>query len=274
MHKEISWITQDNIKIFALEWSPEKKATHCVTLIHGLGEHIGRYQDFASYFNSKSAVVTALDLRGHGKTAGLRGHIPSWNAVLEDISTLVSRNAKQYPGIPQFIYGHSMGGTIALSYVLNKKPKIEGIITSAPMISTYEPVSPIKLDLAKLMNRLMPSFSMDNGLNRNVLSKDVAVIDKYNHDPLVHGKISARLGWSFIETGQDLLANASRFPLPLLMMVGSDEKIVSRDDIKRFTDSAPKSEYKIWPGLYHELHNEPEWKEVLDYAENWMSKFI
>lgn len=274
MRKEISWKAQDDTEIFALEWSPEDKPTHCITLIHGVGEHIGRYERFASFFNSKSAIVTGFDLRGHGKSGGLRGHTPSWDALLEDLSTLIVRNTKQYHGIPQFIYGHSMGATIALSYAINKKPIVKGIITSAPLISTNEPISLIKFYLAKLMNRLKPTFSMDTDLDPNTLSKDPSIVENYKLDPLVHGKISARLGWCFIQTGKDLLANTSQFSLPLLMMVGSVEKIVSRDDIKQFSQSTPQTEYKVWEGLYHELHNEPEWKEVLDYAENWMTKFM
>ena len=114
MKTEISWKSKDGTQIFALEWSPKGKATHCITLIHGLGEHIGRYERFASFYNEKSAVVTALDLRGHGKTSGLRGHVPSWDTFLEDISELKTRNS-EISGYPLIYIRAQHGRMIALS---------------------------------------------------------------------------------------------------------------------------------------------------------------
>ena len=261
-------------KIFSCEWKPEKKAKAVIALVHGHGEHCGRYQYVADFYTKNGIAVISFDLFGHGKSGGQRGHLPEEKAYLSSIDNLLDYASSQYPDLPIILRGHSLGGAIVLWYGLEQKPKINGIIASAPLFASFEPVPPYKLFLAKTMNSIFPAFSMKSEINTDSLSRDRSVVTKYKADPLVHDLISARLGWTIIEKGIWLREHAREFPLPLLLMVGTGEKIVNLSDIDEFAKQVPNIDYKIWDGLYHELHNEPEKEMVLKYELNWVNKLI
>jgi alpha-beta hydrolase superfamily lysophospholipase len=271
-YKEFTLSISNGQSIFACEWNPEKKARAVIALVHGHGEHSGRYEHVADFYTKNGFAVISFDLFGHGKSGGQRGHLPEENAYLLSIDNLLDYAKSIYPGLPAILRGHSLGGEIVLWYGIERKPKINGIIATAPLFSSFEPVPPIKLFLAKTMNSIFPTFSMKSDLNADDLSKDKTVVSKYKHDPLVHGDMSARLGWTIIEKGKWLRLHAKEFPLPLLLMVGSGEKIVSRSDIDDFAKQVKNIDYKIWDGLYHELHNEPEKAKVLNYELNWVNR--
>ena len=257
--------------IFACEWNPENSPKASLALVHGHGEHSGRYQYLADFYTKNGFAVISFDLFGHGKSGGQRGHLPEDDAYLSSIDNLLVYASTQYPNLPVFLRGHSLGGELVLWYALDRKPKINGVISTAPLLASYEPVPPLKLFLAKTMNSIYPAFSMKSGINTEALSKDKSVIANYTTDPLVHDMISARLGWTFIEKGKWLIDHAKEFPLPLLLMVGTSEKIVDRSSIDKFVKQVPDIDYKIWDGLYHELHNEPEKETVLKYELNWLN---
>lgn len=264
----------NGISIFACEWKPEKKAKAVVALVHGHGEYSGRYQHVADFYTKNGLAVISFDLFGHGKSGGQRGHLPEDNAYLSSIDNLLVYASTQYPNLPVFLRGHSLGGELVLWYALDRKPKINGIISTAPLLASFEPVPPLKLFLAKTMNFIYPSFSMKSEINTEALSKDKSVITNYTADPLVHGIISARLGWTILEKGKWLIVHATEFPLPLLLMVGANDRIVDRSSIDKFAEQVPDIDYKIWDGLYHELHNEPEKEAVLKFELNWINKHL
>jgi len=276
IHKEFYFSSVNNQRIYSQEWRPESKVMGVVVLVHGLGEHSGRYHHVADYFTQREYGFVSFDLYGHGKSGGKRGHLPSEDTFLLSMDELLQYSRKEFPDKPIFLYGHSLGGELVLWYSLIHKPKINGVIATAPFLASYAPVNPIKLFTAKTMNIIYPSFTLDSGLNRNALSRDESVIKAYNNDPLVHGSISARLGWTMIKKGQWLLTHAHEFPLPLLLMIGSEESIVDVEKINQFANAVPKDriEYKVWEGLYHELHNEKEMKLVLDYESDWIKQHI
>jgi len=273
-YKEFTLSPYDGNSIFACEWKPEKKAKAVVALVHGHGEYSGRYQHVADFYTNNGIAVISFDLFGHGKSGGQRGHLPEAKAYLSSIDNLLEYASSQYPNLPIILRGHSLGGEIVLWYGMERKPKINGIIASAPLFASYEPVPPFKLFLAKTMNSIFPAFSMKSEINTDALSRDKSVVEKYNSDPLVHGMISTRLGWTIIEKGKWLLEHAKEFPLPLLLMVGTGEKIVNRSEIDKFAQQVPNIDYKIWDKLYHELHNEPEKETVLKYELNWVNKHL
>jgi len=260
--------------IFACEWKPEKKAIAVVAIVHGHGEHCGRYQHVADFYTKNGFAVLSFDLFGHGKSGGQRGYLPEGKTYISCIDNLLDYAKSQYPGLPIILRGHSLGGEIVLWYGMEQKPKINGIIATAPLLASYEPVPPLKLFLAKTMNSIFPAFSMKSEISTDALSRDKSVVAKYKADPLVHDMISARLGWTIIEKGKWLLDHAKEFSLPLLLMVGSGERIVNRSDIDEFASLVPDIDFKIWDNLYHELHNEPEKEAVLKYELNWVNKHL
>jgi acylglycerol lipase len=274
IYKEFVLPNYKGHSIFACEWKPEKSTKAVIALVHGLGEHSGRYQNMADFYTKNGFAVISFDLFGHGKSGGQRGHLPASETYLKGIDDLLAYAKSQYPNLPIILRGHSLGGEIVLWYGIIRKPKINGVISTAPYFASYEPVPPLKLFLAKSMNSIFPSFSMKSELNTGVLSRDNNVVIKYVADPLVHGMISARLGWMMIETGNWLLDHANEFTLPLLLMVGTGERLVDRSKIDQFAKNVSGIDYKIWDSLYHELHNEPEKETVLKYELNWVNKHL
>ncbi len=274
IYKEFMLPNYKEHSIFACEWKPETPGKGVVALLHGHGEHSGRYQHVADFYTNNGFAVISFDLFGHGKSGGQRGHLPEDNAYFSSIENMLSYASSQYPNLPVFLRGHSLGGMLVLWYALDRKPKINGIISSAPLLAFFEPISPFKLFLARTMNLIFPAFAMKSVLNAKSLSRDRFVKEKYEKDPLVHGMGSTRLGWTIIKKGRWLRIHSKEFPLPLLLMVGADDRIVNRADIDEFVKQVPNIDYKIWDNLYHELHNEPEKETVLKYELNWVTKHL
>jgi acylglycerol lipase len=272
IYKEFMLQNFKGYSIFACEWKPEKQIKGVITLVHGHGEHSGRYQHVADFYTKNGFAVISFDLFGHGKSGGQRGFLPDENAYFSSIENLLSYASSQFINLPVILRGHSLGGALVLWYCLERKPIINGVISSAPLFATSEPVTPFKLFLAKTMNSIYPAFSMKSEINTEALSRDKSIIANYKSDPLVHDSISARLGWTIIEKGKWALEHANEIKLPLLLMVGTGEKIVDRSSIDEFAKKVPNIEYKVWDGLYHELHNETEKDAVLNYELNWVNK--
>ncbi len=265
------WQDAQNRKIFAQDWRPEGVPRGVVALVHGLGEHTGRYQHVAAALNAAGYGLTGLDLPGHGRSEGKRGYA-GYDEILDDIDCLLKEAGQRYPGAPRFLYGHSLGGALVLYYVLKRRPDLQGVIASAPGLATGTPVSSGKLLLAKVMARLAPAFTMANGLDLNNLSHDPAVIAAYQNDPLVHDQISARLGMDLLTKGQWILDQAPTFPLPLLLTQGSADHLVSPQVNAAFAKAVPQEKitYQVWENQYHETHNEPQKQQALQFIIEWL----
>ena len=253
-------------------WEPENLPKGVIVLVHGLGEHSGRYNThFADHFLNEGFSILTFDLPGHGKSGGKRGHIEQYEDFDKLLSAGISYAKNKYPSLPIYLYGHSLGALIVLEYSIQIKPSINSVIASAPVLDVNEPIPPFKLALAKVMDKFFPSFTLDSGINRNMLSSDKGVIEKYNADPLVHGYTSARMGMYIIEKGEFVLNNAKKVSLPTLVMVASADGIVSKKAIHDFCEQSDKCSEKIWAGFYHEIHNEPEKENVLEYTSKWIA---
>lgn len=272
--KEFILQTVKGEPVFAFEWKPEGKIKAVVVNTHGLGEYSLRYQHVADFYNQNHIAMIGFDLFGHGKSGGKRGELPEKDTHLESIDLLIEQAREKYPGSPIILRGHSLGGELVLWHALEKRPEIKGIISTSPFFAANEPLPPIKLFLAKMMSNLLPAFSMENGLDPKALSRDQAVVEKYVIDPLVHKMVSARLGWAMVEQAEWIMNHASEFPLPLLIVVGSAERIVNRAKIEEFAKLVPNADLKIWDGLFHETHNEPEKDMVLKYELEWVKKVL
>jgi len=270
-HEEGNLQVQGFQSIYYQIWQPEKETRSVILLIHGLGEHGGRYgADFAQFYTDAGFAIIAPDLPGHGNTPGPRGHIADNSLFLDHIDHFLQKIKEIFPGKPVFIYGHSMGGLLALWFALTRKPLINGMVVTSPGIHTKDPVPAVKKTLARIMNKIMPSFRMDNGLDANLLSHDKNVVSAYVGDPLVHKMISARMGLLFIDHGDWILEHAAENPVNILLMIGENEGIVDKASVDQFAKTAPRVDYKVWPNLFHEIHNEPEKKDVFAYTLKWL----
>jgi alpha-beta hydrolase superfamily lysophospholipase len=243
--------------------------------VHGLGEHSGRYHYVAERLTDAGFAVISFDLRGHGRSEGPRGYAASYDLILDDITHLLKEAGERFPRIPRFLYGHSLGGNLVITYVLRRQPQIAGVISTSPGLATGEPVPPWKMTLARLLYRTMPAMSLANGLDLSNLSRDPAIIQAYQVDPLVHDRISARLGMDMMEAGQYALQHARDFHLPLLLMQGSADHIVSPEMTQKFASQVPGDcTLKVWEGYYHETHNEPTKDQVILFMIDWLGKHV
>lgn len=272
-HTEYNWMSKNGTRLFGQEWSPEGKPKAAIALIHGLGEHSGRYVHVAEALTANGYSLTAFDLQGHGKSGGIRGHAPAYDDLLDDVSKNLDLAREHFPGVPVFLYGHSLGGNLCLNYCLSKNG-LKGAIATSPLVETATPPPPVKLAVGKLLYNLVPSLTMENGLDRQALSRDPEVEKKYSSDPLVHGKISARLALDMLNRGKQLLEKGSSYSIPMLVMQGSADRIVSPRATRLFAQSVNLSKitYKEWEGYYHELHNEPEKEQVLKFMVDWLDQ--
>jgi alpha-beta hydrolase superfamily lysophospholipase len=268
--EEKTFTASDGISIFTQTWQPQGKPRAIVCIIHGLGEHSARYEHVAQYYLKHNYLVAAMDLRGHGRSGGQRGHSPSFEIVLEDISQFVHQIEQTYPGLPVFMYGHSLGGLLTINFALRNISQVKGFIVTSPNLAIAQKVAPWKLTLGKVFYSLLPTLSMPSGLDVNNISRDTAIVDKYKADPLVHDQASARFALDFINAGGWALHNPDKLKVPMLLMYGTGDRIVSGEAIRQFTKSNQLVNYREWDGLFHELHNEPEQESVLDYEREWI----
>ena len=266
---KINWRMESNdgLKLFTYAYPSDDPPKAIICLVHGHGEHIERYAHVFRQFAEAGYSCVGFDHRGHGQSEGLRGHTPSYETLLDDIDIFLKKIAEDYPGVPRFLYGHSMGGNLVINYGLRRKPDLAGIISTSPWLKlAFEPPA-IQVFLGKTMNKIFPSFIQASGLETSALSRDPETVRAYEEDPLVHDKISARLFVGMYESGLWALEHAAEFPLPLLLVHGSEDKITSAKASGEFAAKAgEKVTLRIWDGFYHETHNEPEKEEVI--AEN------
>lgn len=264
--------TGDGLRLSIRIWEPpppEPVAVLC--LIHGLGEHGGRYNHLAGFLTSKRFLVLALDLRGHGESPGPRGHSPGYDVLIDDIDRFVRLGSSMGRKMPLFLYGHSLGGGIVINYCLKKQPLLAGVIVTGPLLRPAFDPPGWKLALARLIYRLRPTLAMSNELDVTAISRDPKVIEAYRRDPLVHDRLSVALAVEMLAAGQWNLDHAREFPLPLLLMHGGEDRLTSCKASREFAlQAGDVCTLKIWPGLYHEIHNEPQQGEVFDYLGKWL----
>lgn len=254
-------------------WTVEQaKANIC--LIHGFGEHIGRYQHVAELYNAHQLNLFAIDLIGHGRSKGKRGDIPSFATFLEEVDLLLNKAAEDCPGLPTFLYGHSMGGCVVSKYVLSRPVDgLSGALITSPWLRLATPAPKLKAAAGKFLLKLGVNITEKADLDPDQLSRDLSVGEKYVSDPLVHGKISARTFIQTSATGEWILEHAHQNKIPLLIAHGEDDLITDYAASKAFADKAGDlASFKSWPGARHETQNETNKKEVIEFYANWFLK--
>jgi acylglycerol lipase len=275
-HFETNWKSSDGLSIFAQGWGPESEALKAVVcLVHGIGEHSSRYVHVAEAFGKEGFALFAADLRGHGHSEGPLGHFSSVELVMQEIEILLTNARNRYPGLPLFLYGHSLGAILVLYFGLKNNPDVKGVIATSPGFHNAVEKQPAKVMAAKILGSIIPGLSMASGLDVNAVSRDKKVVQAYINDPLVHDKISVGLGKIIINLNQYCLEHSGEFSLPLLLMHGKSDEIAFPSSSTEF--AAPlngRCKLVLWEGGYHELHNEPEKEEVLKTMTDWMKTLL
>ncbi len=265
--------SNDGVKLYFQCWQTDQSPKGIVCMVHGLGEHSGRYAHWADLLNKAGYEFMAYDLRGHGKSEGQRGHVSSFDDYVKDTDLLLQEAEARFPGMPRFLYGHSLGGLITTYYVLLRKPRLNGVIVTALSIRTSLQSQKAKVMLSKVLGSIVPKMTIDTGLIPATISRDPDIVTRYINDPLVHHKVSVGWGKSALETIAWTDQHVGEWTLPVLFMHGEADQLGFADGSREFAGKIKGDcTLKIWPGLYHEVHNEPEKEEVFSYLLNWLDE--
>jgi alpha-beta hydrolase superfamily lysophospholipase len=266
--------SKDGLKLHGKCWLPDQAPETVICLVHGHGEHIGRYDELATYFNSQNIGFYGIDMRGHGLSEGKRGHIPSYELVMSDIEELLKWARVEHHDARLILYGHSLGGNYVAHFALtNEIKELAGVVISAPWLELALVPPKSKVTLANFARHIYPSLLNSTGLDANGLSHDQTIIDKYLNDPLVHDQISANLFYLATMSGANSLEKVANLRVPALIMHGNEDPITSAAASQQFAEKANIT-FKLWEGMKHEIHNEIGKKEVWDYTINWIEKHL
>lgn len=260
--------------VFYRHWQPAQTPRAVVLLAHGLGEHSGRYQAFAEVLCGRGYAVVAPDHPGHGRSPGHRAHIAHFPAFFPPLDSLRASIARWYPDLPCFLVGHSMGGLIAASYLLQRQQAFAGAALSGAALGVAEKPPALMLWLNTLLAFIWPTAGALQ-LDATQVSRDPAVVQAYLDDPLVHsGKASARLVRELFREMSAVQARAGELTLPLLVMHGEADSMTDPGGSRRLHAAAGTDDktLRLYPGLYHEIFNEPERLEVLADLVAWMDE--
>ncbi len=270
--RSFSWKLGQNINVLGKEKHVITAPDAVVCLVHGHGEHQGRYEHVAQHFKENNCAFLSFDHPGHGKSEGKRGHINNYDDFLTCVTEVLAEADRAYPGVDKYLYGHSMGGNITLNYAVRKKPEVKGYIITSPWLKSTVGPTAIQYALGKMMLKIYPSFTQKTGLTTSALSRDGEIVQAYIDDPLVHSWMSTNLFFSAMAAAEYTTEHASEINRPVLLMHGDEDGIA---DIKGTEQFAKKAgflvEYEVWNGAFHELHNEPYRAKVLSRITNWIN---
>jgi len=265
---EFSLTSKDGTELFGRHWAVENPKA-VMALVHGFGEHCGRYDHMASYLNAQGIAVVAADMRGHGKSAGKRGVVSAYDNFHEDLDALLTETRRLYTNTPLTLYGHSMGGGIVLDHG-SKQTNALPIIASAPLITLTDPIPKALRAFAKLMGKVLPKGALAqpiDGMKISTLPDEQAL---YLNDPLNHGKMGFRLAEAMVATGEYLQEAAKDWDRPLFLFHSKADQLTGFDGSAKFAKHAKQVEFHPFEQVQHEMHNDTSRATVYKL----MSEFI
>jgi alpha-beta hydrolase superfamily lysophospholipase len=254
-------------------WETPQTPRALVLLAHGFGEHAGRYDHVATALSAAGYLVIAPDHHGHGRSSGPRAQV-SFRAAVADLDHVVNQQTEIHPGLPMFLLGHSMGGAIALRYAIGYQNRLAGLILSGPLVIVE--AHPVAKLVGSLLARVLPGAPTIK-LDPALVSRDPAVVAAYRSDPLVHhGAIPAVTASEFVIHASSIMRDASQITLPTLLLWGTGDQLCPPAGAEAVAKCIASSDLTLhaYPGLYHEILNEPEQAEVLDAIIDWLDQHV
>ena len=260
----------DGTRLAYRAW-PASGAAITFAVVHGLGEHSGRYERFAHGMARHGMATYAVDLRGHGLSPGRRGHVDSWSQWTDDTAAFV-RHVGELAGGEVVPLGHSFGGAAMLSAVLaGKLPNSKRFVVSSPALRLKLVVPSLQLNVVMLASRFAPTLTQDNKVNPGTISRIPEVVEAYRNDPLVHSKISTRMFTEWRRASDDILARAGEIRIPFLILAGTDDMLVDPQGSEELHRRSSISELRMLEGRYHEPFNDLGSDEVFDLIARWLA---
>ncbi len=251
---------------------PDSEAVGVVALVHGLGEHAGRYEHVIARLTGAGYVVVAPDHAGHGRSGGTPADVREFGDFVADVKRVI--DSVERAGLPLYVIGHSMGGAIALSYALDHPDGLAGLVLSGPAVVPGDDLPPVMIALAPVLGRMVPRLPA-TALSASAVSRDPAVVAAYEADPLVyHGKIPAGLGGTLIAEMTTFPDRLPSLSVPTLCLHGGQDVLANPEGTRLVGRLGGGGDVttKIYPELYHEIFNEPEQDEVLDDVLAWLAE--
>jgi len=271
--KEGNFKGTGNFNLYWKCWLPEGQVKAVILVAHGLGEHINRYTNLVNNVVPLGYAVYGLDHQGHGKSEGTRVFVDRFQTYINDFKTFTDMVRKENTGKKTVLYGHSMGGLIAVCYALQYQSDLDGLIISAPAIKAGESITGATIVMAKVLSAISPKMGVQQ-LPSDTLSHDKAVVEAYDNDPLVYrGKVTARLGAEMLSLMSKVEVQLPSITLPMLILQGSDDRLVNQAGARILYEKAGSKDktLKIYEGFYHEVHNEPGNARVFADMEAWLA---
>jgi len=271
MHRDGTFAGTGGPSIFWQAWLPEGPPRGIVVIAHGAGEHSGRYAHVADRLTREGYAVYALDHRGHGRSTGPRALIDRMDNAVADLDTLALRSTTDHAGVPVFLLGHSMGGTLSLCYAMRHQDRLDALALSGPL-AALEAASPVVRIAAKVLSTLTPRLPVI-GVDASLVSRDPAVVQAYKDDPLVHhGKLPVRTVAELATAVESFPEGVSQITVPTLILYGTADAICPPEGSVMLGQriGAADRTVKSYPGLYHEILNEPEQEQVMDDLCSWL----
>ena len=263
-------------KLHVTHWLPDGRPRAVVLLAHGYAEHAGRYGHVAKRLTEAGYAIYAVDHWGHGASDGEGGYVPRFSAFLDGMAELLTLFEINHGDTPRLLLGHSMGGLIATLFLVERQQAFVAAALSGPAILPAEPPSRVTVWLSRFLSRFFPRLGVLS-LDANGVSRDPAVVEAYRADPLVYeGKIGARLGKEFMDAMAVAQADAPKIRLPILIQHGEADRLTAPAGSRYLFDNVASKDKKleIYPGLFHEIYNEPEQGVVLDDLVGWFDAHV
>ncbi|MCG3173728.1 MAG: Monoacylglycerol lipase [Myxococcota bacterium] len=277
-HTHETLTSKRGVTLHRQQWTPDNPPRAAVQVVHGLGEHAGRYGNVVDALLPEGVVVVGHDHQGHGRSGGPRAYVERWEHYLEDLDQMVEKTAREFAGLPLFIIGHSMGGLISIRYLqwTNRLDRIAGAVISAPALGVAVPVPLIKQKAAVLLSRLMPSLAMANEIDAGLISRDPKVVEAYVNDPLVLKVATPRWFTEFLGAVEQAFAQVESIQVPTLFLQGTGDRIVPPAETRRFQELVkhPDKTFIEYDGFYHEVFNETDKDRVLADTRKWLLERI
>lgn len=265
--------TPDGETLEVQDWPLQTGAAHAVVVVvHGLGEHAGRYAHVAQRLNNWGFEVRAVDQYGHGASSGVRGGLPTTHRLLDDLAQVIEDTRRTHPALPLVLLGHSLGGLVAASFVARRVRDVDALVLSSPAIDPG--LSAFQKFLVATLSRVAPALRVDNGLDLQYLSHDPAVALAYRADALCHDRIGARLARFLADEGATVQAAAARWHVPTLLVYAGDDRLVSPAGSRAFARAAPPSMVSAtcYADHYHEIFNERDAAPVFERLRRWLDE--
>lgn len=265
----------NGLELYYQSWHPQALARAVLVIVPGHGGHSDIFTRMVEYLIERNYLVYSFDLRGNGRSPGQRGYINSWAEFRADLKAFLDLVTAKQPNLPLFVIGQSMGGTIALDYILREPNQLQGLILMSPALGSIG-VSPWKLWIGKMLSRILPHFALDTGIDLSTGSRDPEVVAAYAQDPLCHSQGTARLVTELFKTMDWINAHASEIKVPLLILHGGADRVILPESSRIFFERLflADRERREYPDSYHELYNDLNYQEVLADIEDWINRHL